>query len=813
MEVWLKFVLHTVEDVIARKILYIDYEDGDILMLFHLYIHRNHLTPINDYYRSRHILHEIDDKPFGIYSVSVESFKSCAGCIPTNSKSGYRTLHWDYTKIGHRTVPKNICLQSNRMPVTRVCGGDYLYGAKWLPTEGVCADNYVLPKVTNDLIKHWDGTIETNTTTLVQFIRNLVTNTTDFIPLDIYYMSQIVGNVSDSNTSSLVINEDLSEFISNLIAVNVTTLKLSNRQLNSTNSVLDNAERSINQIAEANLDATGQYLIVKPNFMFYMSDPIISNITGIALHKRNTTEQVPFTEYDIIPIPMNTTINELIASDTLQLATYLPESLLNEMMNSTANNTNSIRVSVALYYNHSLFNGNSEQFDNSVRSPVVSMFTNNYDKHFPSPVPIMFRSNDTEEKNCVFWDYGSISNSSRWTADDGVETIENEKFCICNVTHLTQFGYLLGLPSVHWSEGASDGSNVLTDNSLDILTNVGCVLSTIGICGIFVTAGIFESWRQKIGTKVLMNISFCSVLQMISLYISDMDNFKTSSVACIISGVILHYAVLCGFAWTLVSAVLQYLRFVRIISATPAHLLLKTSIVGWILPIFLVIPALIIDWDTYLPDSEMAQLSNLCYPQGMTLIGTVLIPITCIILVNLFIFSNILYSIITKASSIERLNLNASRDMMVGKQLKLAVMLFFLLGLSWIFGLLAKTGQCSKCLYLFCVTATMQGFVIFLFFVVLDPSTRRLWVTWYKSKINQRRQQITTTDTNTHDDILASVPTKENSTGSVQNTYYKANLIGNNGNISNAEVNMQDVLMGNTHRAYGEQSVIVRRTK
>lgn len=824
IEDWLKEILNIAEDIKAKKILNIDSENGDILMLFHLHIPKNKLPPINDYYRTQEILYSVVNTFSYNYNLTVVSFKSCMGCVPIKSRSGYRTLYWEYTKIGTRTVPKNICLQSNALPVTRVCGGDRLSGAEWLNVEGECAEHYILPKVTHELIKRWNGTIETNTTTAVQFIRNLVTNTTDFIPLDIYYMSQIIGNVSNSNISSSAINEDISEIISNLITVNVTTLELSNRPLNATNYLLDNTERLMKQIAETNLDATGKYQIVKRNFLYHMSDPLVNNITGIALHRRNTTEQVPFTKYDIIPITMNTTINELLASDTLQLAAYIPEALLNEIMNSSVNNTNPIRVSVAIYYNHSLFNGNNEHSGNkSVRSQVISIWVDKYNKHFPSPLPIVFKSNETEKKSCVFWDYGSIYNSSQWTADDGIETIENEQFCICNVTHLTQFGYLLALPNVQWLESSSNG---LRDETLDILTNVGCILSVVGFFGIFVTACIFESWRQKIGSKVLMNISFCSVLQMIALYISDMDNFKTSSLVCIISGVILHYAVLCGFAWTLVSAVLQYLRFVRIITVTPAHLLLKTSIVGWILPIFLVITALIIDWDTYLPDSEMAQLSNLCYPQDMTLIITLLIPITGIVIVNLFIFCTILYSIVTKTSSRARVNLNASSDMMISKQLKLAVMLFFLLGLSWIFGLLAKTGQCGDCLYLFCTTATMQGFVIFLFFVVLDPSTRRMWTTWYKSKMKQRRQQIMTIDTNTHDDLVASVPTKVNSKGTVpvlavepvtpaaQNTYYAANILGDNRNISYEEVCMQDELMGNTHRVYGrEQSVVVRRTK
>jgi hypothetical protein len=60
------------------------------------------------------------------------------------------------------------------------------------------------------------------------------------------------------------------------------------------------------------------------------------------------------------------------------------------------------------------------------------------------------------------------------------------------------------------------------------------------------------------------------------------------------------------------------------------------------------------------------------------------------------------------------------------RQVATSVLLFFLLGLSWVFGLLA--GFSTVCAYLFCITATLQGFVLFLFFVLGEKKSRHYWI-------------------------------------------------------------------------------------
>jgi hypothetical protein len=55
-----------------------------------------------------------------------------------------------------------------------------------------------------------------------------------------------------------------------------------------------------------------------------------------------------------------------------------------------------------------------------------------------------------------------------------------------------------------------------------------------------------------------------------------------------------------------------------------------------------------------------------------------------------------------------------------------SVLLSFLLGLSWVFGLVAHLSILFA--YLFCITATLQGFVLFVFFVLGKKQSRAYWV-------------------------------------------------------------------------------------
>jgi 7 transmembrane receptor (Secretin family) len=112
-----------------------------------------------------------------------------------------------------------------------------------------------------------------------------------------------------------------------------------------------------------------------------------------------------------------------------------------------------------------------------------------------------------------------------------------------------------------------------------------------------------------------------------------LDAGVASEASCIALGVLLHYSVLASFCWMLVSASLQFLRFVVVLSSRPPHFLLKGVLFGWVLPSLPIIVLLIISPSKSYPHS--APESGFCYPSGLRLILAVILPVACAVFANL----------------------------------------------------------------------------------------------------------------------------------------------------------------------------------
>jgi hypothetical protein len=100
------------------------------------------------------------------------------------------------------------------------------------------------------------------------------------------------------------------------------------------------------------------------------------------------------------------------------------------------------------------------------------------------------------------------------------------------------------------------------------------------------------------------------------------------------------------------------------------------------------------------------------------------------------------------------------------QQLKVFILLFFLLGLTWVFGLLGLTIPSLEEWKLsfasaFCVSATMQGFVLFVFFILCDKKITKLWMSLFYDVLRIQREPTSkpvqsTTSTNVKGNISVS---------------------------------------------------------
>lgn len=262
------------------------------------------------------------------------------------------------------------------------------------------------------------------------------------------------------------------------------------------------------------------------------------------------------------------------------------------------------------------------------------------------------------------------------------------------------------------------------ENLLNTITSVGCWLSIVGIIGIWLTAALCKRWRSRASAKLLLHLSIALAILYGMLLLLDLNEtlihyeFEEGSIACAGVGVIFQYAVLLLFSWMLLIGYLQYLRHIRLITARSEQTVTRVKAIAWVLPLVPTLLLVSVDHGSYRL-LTYASDKSVCYPSGNGLTFGVLLPIGLVLISNSYAFARIFFRIS---------NLTIQNAHQVWLQMSLFVLLFFLLGLSWIFGFGTYLQMGFVFNYLFCCTATIQGLVLFVFFVLFNRISRDFWI-------------------------------------------------------------------------------------
>ncbi|XP_077296645.1 uncharacterized protein LOC143918579 [Arctopsyche grandis] len=683
------------------------------------------------------------------YKYNFLSLSSTIYCLPAGE---YLGLHWEITPIGENTAPREFCMQSNGLPVTRKCGGSFVSGGRWNHVMGECSRNYKPSTTTTYLYSLAKGRTDLETASLfLTHDMNILLNDTElFIPADIYFLSlslKMIVEMSDQNSSLIELGDstNIATAIDSIMNIDESYLNLA-QTMNSSNVLLESIDMIVSKIALNESDSlllleNGIDLAVTPLFVLQISNPVVSNITGLALTRKEGVNSTLFTDMNIIPLTANMTVNDVLKIERLEIATWVTEDLLNSIRamnrsdNATVANVTLPNIIINIFYNDVVFQETTGVKD-IVNSRIISVTLPGFESDLPMPLSLIYKRfdvNASSDRVCSYWDF-MVQNPfslGQWSKKGCYSVANYGELDFCACFHLTHFAQLV----LGYKNETTDGVIILQvhGRALNAITLVGCSLSLVGVSGIAATAVIFKTWRQKPGTKILLQLSAAIALQ--SLMMVSQDGWWEKDIQCVILGALLHYSVLAAFMWMLVTAILQFARYVKVLGKQrPSRFLIKFSLAGWGLPVVPVAILLIVDYTAYLPPCAISGCgldpSALCYPQGLGLYLSVLLPIGCIVATNLTVFILVMRSITKSPEGMRR----TTDPETVMSQLRLSILLFFLLGLSWIFGLFALTSGRIIFSYLFCLTATLQGFILFIYFVVCDPATRVLWVSLVREK-------------------------------------------------------------------------------
>lgn len=398
---------------------------------------------------------------------------------------------------------------------------------------------------------------------------------------------------------------------------------------------------------------------------------------------------------------------------------------------------NSSRISFVVFRNDRAFQTNSSLM--TVNSKVLSINVQNVtrfenhetvDIHFS---PIVGNLERNQSRSCAYWHFDEYESGS-WSEEGCkfVAATEEGMLDTCRCTHLTHFAEILVSREL-FSE--------LDEKILEYISVTGCCLSLLGLIIIAITAILFRSWRRDFNNKIWFQLCIAITLLITCFLIATFAKFSTYTVACAMTGITLHYSVLASFCWMLVAAIISYRRLVMVFTRDASHKLLKAAAFAWGTPFAIVGILLSVNPRAYDQHFEYkAATSTFCYPSGLSIWLTIYAPIAIMLLINWTLFVLIVRSVFASRGIQRHGDSNEAL-----RCASVSCLLVFLFGLPWIFGLFAYNVVAA---YFFALTATLQGFVLFIFFVVGNKKTRDLWLN--KLKIKQTRKVPVTSSTYTN---------------------------------------------------------------
>ncbi|XP_030293856.1 adhesion G-protein coupled receptor G2-like [Sparus aurata] len=335
------------------------------------------------------------------------------------------------------------------------------------------------------------------------------------------------------------------------------------------------------------------------------------------------------------------------------------------------------------------------------------------------PVPANFVA------RCVFWDFTLNDGSGGWNSSGCFvrNSTDNETVCSCN--HLTSFAILLDLSREPLTSRVQ--ATILT-----FITYIGCGVSAIFLSVTLLTYLAFGKLRKDIPSKIL--IQLCLALLMLNLvFLVDawLALYPEAEGLCISTAWFLHYFLLATFTWMGLEAVHMYLALVKVFNSYISRYMLKFSLVGWGVPMIVVIIVIAIDKDNYGLVSygrfTDGTSDDFCWLKNDIAFYVAVVAYFCVI----FLFNFVMFIVVLiQLCRIKRQNPHNSLHRSTLQDARSVAGITLLLGLTWGFAFFAWGPVNLAFMYLFAIFNSLQGFFIFVFHCAVKENVRRQWRTY-----------------------------------------------------------------------------------
>ncbi|XP_028025566.1 latrophilin Cirl isoform X2 [Bombyx mandarina] len=302
---------------------------------------------------------------------------------------------------------------------------------------------------------------------------------------------------------------------------------------------------------------------------------------------------------------------------------------------------------------------------------------------------------------CVFWDYTLHG----WSPEGCEVEWTNSTHTGCACSHLTNFAVLMDVHGVALSAAH--------ELALQTLTYVGCGISTVALSAAMI---VFTCFGNTKSDRSLIHKNLCACLLVAEVvFLAGIDKTQNRIFCGIIAG-LLHYFFLAAFAWMFLEGFHLYAMLVEVFE--PEHPRAR-----WYCACAYLAPALVVLASAAAYPGGYGTAQHCWLSTDRMFIMSFVGPVTLVLLANLICLSMVIYMMCTHST----VSLKAKDDSKLYKikvWLKSSLVLVFLLGLTWAFGLLYLNQQTVIMAYAFTILNSLQGLVIFIFHCLQNDKFR-----------------------------------------------------------------------------------------
>ncbi|XP_011295976.1 adhesion G-protein coupled receptor G4 [Musca domestica] len=663
--------------------------------------------------------------------------------IHKNKQHTKFTNRWHSAKMGELAITNEPCLLATGLPLAKRCvynARQYL--AEWERSKDVenakCLLEINENLITFDLYKLYNeakSAFDTKTAIdVISKVRNLLAKSgTVRTPADLEITTQILFSITQRNPN-IELLQKIQDIVNQLLGspeyIVQAALKLNTPKslINAMENYHDIIARRMFQEHNCNLVPNGViHHATNLTSAFYVN-PACSKITGIAVYSTLAHPTAAMT-YDtniqgyLRFIQMNESLDDVAAESHLQMAAYIPQTAWEALIKNDIKRNELDVIRILLYKNGNFFIDRRASNGYQVDTPVLSISVPGHKADLSESIPIIlqYHKNDDQviPKCSSFIDGTWISNADAQPLDGNL--------LLCKTVHLKQLAAVRRVehpsPQIHRAALLT----VISDSTVNVISIVGSGLSLFALVCIWMTALCCTHWRSQTSNQLLLNL--CFVLTLIMVYflfinissVWDVVVDISNNYHCVAMGAFLQYTILVLLMWMLFIGFFQYQRYNAVVgSIRTSNFVAKYALAAWGLPMVPIALLILFDSKSYVPQGE----DPICYPSGIGFYLTVVLPISCLIILNvvilIYIFFKLRKSLTTYRHTIHRQQLRV--------QIRLSIFLFILLALSWIFGIISHLNDSLLFSFLFCLTSTFQGLMLFVYFVVVDKNDQFAWV-------------------------------------------------------------------------------------